>query len=517
MKSVYSVSIIVVFGFLGASVNSQPIFQKTFGGASTELGYSVQQTFDGGYVIAGYTLSFGEGNRDVYLVRTDSTGATMWTKTFGASNTDYAWTVYQTADSGYLVGAHTGSFGAGSHDIYLMRCDKVGDTIWTRAYGGSSADGVYSLQQTSDGGFILACHTSSFGAGSHDVYFVKLDAAGDTLWTRAYGGAGGDFLRAVHQTSDSGYIAVAETFSFGAGGADIYLVRTNQNGDLLWSKSYGSASSDFGYSVRQTQDGGFIVAGYTSSFGAGQFDVYLLKTDSAGALLWAKTYGGAQSDFGYSVKETNDGGYIIAGYTQSFGVGSDVYLIRTDSLGELQWSKIYGGAGGDFGWSVEQTVDGGYVVAGYTSSFGAGSNDVYLIKTDEFGNSGCNESTAATVVGDATPALVSPAATLVGSGSILNGTATVVGAPLTVDEFLCENSACLPCVAGDADSSGEFNIADVTYLIARIFSGGPPAPCCSQADANASGSFNIADVTYLIARIFTGGPAPICGPAGIDC
>ena len=245
-------------------------------------------------------------------------------------------------------------------------------------------------------------------------------------------------MRSVHQNTDEGYVLVAETFSFGAGNSDVYLVRTNSSGELLWSKTYGGSSPDYGYSVKQTTDGGYIIAGYTSSFGAGQSDVYLLKTDDNGDILWSKTYGGNSSDYGYSVWQTTDEGYIVAGYTESFGVAGDVYVIRTDSTGNLIWSKTFGGAGNDRGWSVQQTTDGGYIVAGYSESFGAGNKDVYLIKTDEFGNSGCNESTAGTLVSN--PAtIVNSTQTLVGSGAFISDTATISGDVPTVDSLLCSN------------------------------------------------------------------------------
>jgi len=517
MYKILPIAICLWIGSLNNTVNSQIVFQKTFGGVGSDISYTVQQTSDDGYVIAGYTLSFGRGNRDVYLLRTDSYGNTLWTKTYGSTNTDYAWTVQQTADSGYIIGAHSGSFGAGSHDVYLIKCDNVGNVIWTRTYGGSSADGAYSMQLTTDGGYIIAAHTSSFGAGQHDVYLIKTDVNGDTAWTRAYGGSGGDFLRAVDQTLDEGYISVSETFSFGAGSADIYLVKVDQLGNLLWSKTYGGSSSDFGYSVSQTTDSGYIIGGFTTSFGAGQSDMYLVKTDTDGAVLWAKTYGGPLSDFGYSVQETNDGGYIIAGFTQSFGVGGDVYLVRTDSSGVLLWSKNYGGASSDYGWSVQQTTDGGYVVSGYSASFGAGSNDVYLIKTDEFGNSGCNESNPGTITGTVQSTIVASPQTMIGSGAFINATITFTDDPPTLDEFLCENIACQPCTAGDANNSGKVNIADITFLIKRIFGGGPAPPCSEEGDANGTGGINISDITYLIKRIFGFGPAPICGPAGVGC
>ena len=439
MKAIIKTFIALSFSFFFTNtVNAQITFQKTFGGTNVDYAYSVQQNADDGYIIAGYTTSFGAGSRDVYLIRTDAKGSMLWTKTFGESNTDYAWTVQQTTDGGFIIGAHSGSFGAGSHDVYLIKCDANGEIVWTKVYGGSSADGAYSIQQTVDGGYIISAHVNSFGAGLHDVYLIKTDAQGDTLWTKIYGGSNEDRLRAVQQTTDGGYILVSETLSFGAGSADVYLVKTDSSGNLMWTKTYGGSAADYGYSVRQTLDEGYIIAGYTSSFGTGMSDVYLIRTDSIGDISWAKTYGGNSSDFGYSVRQTTDEGYIVAGYTESFGNAGDVYLLRTDSDGNLLWSQSYGGASNDRGWSVQQTTDGGYVIAGYSESFGAGDKDVYLIKTDEFGSSGCNESTAGTVVGN-TATIVNSTQTSIGSGGFVNTTTTITGAVATVDSLLCSN------------------------------------------------------------------------------
>ncbi len=422
---------------------------------STDYAYSVQQTKDEGYIIAGYTLSFGEGNRDAYLIRTDVNGETLWTKTYGGSNTDYAWTIQQTKDDGFIIGAHSGSFGAGSHDVYLIKTDLIGNVIWSRVYGGSNADGAYSLQQTTDGGFIIGAHVNSFGAGLHDVYLIKIDNSGDTLWTKTFGGSGEDRFRELHQTADGGFILVSETLSFGAGNSDVYLVKTDSIGNLIWTKTYGGNSSDYGYSVRQTTDGGYIIAGYTQSFGAGGTDVYIIKTDNSGNLVWTKSYGGSSADYGYSVRQTTDGGYIIVGYTESFGEAGDVYLIRIDSNGDLIWSKVFGGLQTDYGWSVRQTIDGGFIIAGYTRSFGSGNEDVYLIKTDQLGNSGCNESIAATTW-DNTPTIVNNSTpTITGGGGQINTTTTIVNEAATIDSFLCRN---FPTGIDQSDGGSDTNL-----------------------------------------------------------
>jgi hypothetical protein len=237
--------------------------------------------------------------------------------------------------------------------------------------------------------------TQSFGKGVEDVWLVKTNAYGDTLWTRNYGDTGDDRGYSVQQTSDGGYIVAGWTNSFGAGSYDVYLIKTDSSGDTLWTRTLGGTGDDRGYSVQQTSDGGYIVAGNTTSFGAGVHDVWLIKTDAHGDTIWTRTYGGIHDDLGYSVQQTADGGYIIAGWTNSFGdLNGDVYLVKTNASGETLWTRTYGGTGVDIGYSVQQTTDRGYIVAGWANSFGSGYFDVYLVKTDSNGKVGIEESGA---------------------------------------------------------------------------------------------------------------------------
>jgi hypothetical protein len=366
---------------------AQITFQRTYGGSWDDEGNSAQQTADGGYVIAGWTESFGAGYCDVYLIKTDARGDTLWTKAYGGLDDDWGTSVQQVTDGGYIIAGCTWSFGAGRDDVYLVKTDADGDTLWTRTFGGTSGDWSSSVQQTTDSGYIIAGATYSFGAGSEDVYLVKTDSVGDTLWTRAYGGAGEEHGWSVRQTADGGYVIAGRTESFGAGDYDVYLIKTDAYGDTLWTRTYGGMLLEESWSVRQTTDSGYIISGYTNSFGAGGCDVYLVKTDAHGDTKWTRTYGGTGNDYGWSVQQTSDSGYIIAGYTTSFGAGAkDVHLIKTDGCGDTLWTRTYGGRDGDYGYSVQRTSDGGYVIAGKTGSFGAGAWDVYLIKTDSLGN-----------------------------------------------------------------------------------------------------------------------------------
>jgi hypothetical protein len=360
----------------------QTVWTRTYGGGLSESGSSVEQTSDGGYIIAGYKEYVADYG--VYLIKTDASGDTVWTRTYGGTNPEFGNSVQQTTDGGYIIAGSTGSFGAGNFDVYLVKTDASGDTVWTRAYGGTGRDHGVSVQQTSDGGYIIAGHTESFGAGDFDAYLIKTDAGGDTVWTRTYGGTGCEYENSVGQTSDGGYIIVGETDSFGAGSWDVYLIKTDASGDTVWTRTYGGTGEDRGYSVQQISDGGYIVAGETTSFEADSIDVCLIKTDASGDTVWTRTYGGTSAEGGYSVEQTTDGGYIIAGYAFSFGAGdADVYLIRANASGDTVWTRTYGGTGGDSGNSVQQTSAGKYIIAGDTRSFGAGFYDVYLIRVRE--------------------------------------------------------------------------------------------------------------------------------------
>jgi hypothetical protein len=359
-------------------------WNNTFGDSYYHEGRSVQQTADGGYIITGNIPAY-----DLWLIKTDSQGNEVWNQTFGGSEGEQGASVQQTDDGGYIITGYNYSIGAHNADAWLIKTDSDGNEEWNHEFGGSNQDYGSSVQQTTDGGYIIA---GSEGYNwdpdiDSDVWLIKADSDGNEEWNQIFGGSSHDWGRSVQQTTDGGYILTGYTESFGNGGDDVWLIKTNSNGNEEWSQTFGGSSSDRGYSVQQTSDGGYIITGYTGSYGNGGQDVWLIKTNSNGNEEWSQTFGGSGDDKGYSVQQTTDGGYIITGYTESYGNGNyDVWLIKTNSNGNEQWNQTFGGSSNDAGFSVQQTTDGGYIITGYTESYGNGGQDVWLIKTDSEGN-----------------------------------------------------------------------------------------------------------------------------------
>lgn len=365
---------------------SPSMWMKTFGGSESDSGWSVQQTTDGGYIITGEKDWTINGGGDIWLIKTDSNGNMMWDGVFGGAGSDAGRSVQQTRDGGYIITGYTGSFGAVYYDLWLIKTDKNGHKEWDRIFGGSGYEEGSSVMQTSDDGYILLGFRDLFGASGVDFWLIKTDKNGNKVWERTFGGLDYDYGYSVQQTKDGGYILTGSTGLFGVGMYDVWLVKTNRDGMEEWNKTFGGTSSDIGWSVQQTTDDGYIIIGETKSFGMGETDVWLIKTDNTGNKTWDRTFGGSSRDGGYSVQQTSDTGYIITGYINSSGSGeANAWLIKTNGNGTQEWDSIFGGANSDCGTSVQQTTDSGFIITGFTGSSGAGYNDVWLIKTDSHG------------------------------------------------------------------------------------------------------------------------------------
>jgi hypothetical protein len=306
----------------------------------------------------------------------------LWSRTYGGEGLEFCYSLIQTADGGLALSGWTNSFGAGETDFWLVRTDEDGDSLWSRAFGGGIWEDCLSLIQTADGGFALAGKTYSFGAGGIDFWLVQTNENGDSLWSRTFGGPRDDVCSSLVQTADGGFALAGGTCSFSVRRNDFWLVRTDENGDSLWSRRFGGMSYEGCSSLIQTADGGFALAGHTISFDAGYTDIWLVRTDENGDSLWSRTFGGEHYDYCTSLIQTADGGFVLAGFTQSFGAGDfDFWLVRTDANGDSLWSRTFGGRLADWCYSLIRTADGGFALAGSTESFRAGNRDFWLVKT----------------------------------------------------------------------------------------------------------------------------------------
>jgi len=260
-------------------------------------------------------------------------------------------------------------------------------TALDKLYGGSLDDKAAAIVQTGDGGYAIAGTTSSFGAGSADFWLIKVDPSGNMQWNRTYGGPEADVAHAMVQTSDGGYAIAGQTYSFGAGDSDFWLVKVDSSGSIQWHKTYGQTTADGATSLIQTSGGGYVLAGYSTDSNATK-DLWFVKTDSSGNMQWNRTYGGSRWDEANSVIQTSDGGYALAGTTSSFSddMSSDFWLVKTDSNGNVEWNKTYTEQKSDSAQSVIQTSDGGYTLAGHTARAIVDTPDVWVSNVDSDGN-----------------------------------------------------------------------------------------------------------------------------------
>ncbi len=375
-------------------------WNKTFGGTLDDRANSVQNTSDGGCIIAGTTSSYGAGGSDAWLIKVDSSGNQTWNKTFGGTLDDGVNSVDQTSDGGYIIAGATASYGAGGtdlygnaySDVYLIKTDSSGNQQWNKTFGGLNYDHAFSVQQTSDGGYIIVGDTnSSYPDSSYSPgWLIKVDSDGNQQWNTTFGKTDDGFdhhASSVDQTSDGGYI-IAGCVERPTSVLDFWLSKVDSDGNQIWSTGFGGWAGDYDHanSVQQTSDGGYILAGEAEGFSSDPNAAWLVKTDINGNMTWDKRFGGGYetdvSGSANSVQQTSDEGYIIAvTISPSDGApNTDVWLIKVDSNGNHQWTKKFGGTEGESASSVQQTSDGGYIIAGHTFSYGAGSADAWLIK-----------------------------------------------------------------------------------------------------------------------------------------
>ncbi len=386
---------LIYFFLLSTCMTAQVIrFEKVFGGINNEQGWAGQLTSDKGFILTGTTSSTGAGGTNCYLIKTDSSGTLQWTNSYGGTHDDEAFAVKQTNDGGYILCGYTKSFGAGGYDVFLVKTNALGDTLWTRAYGTALNDYGNSIQLTSDGGYIVAGYTNGMLAAGDSgcAYLLRINPDGSMKWSKSFGSPSMiTDAYALSETSDKGFIITGYTNGGGEPNGDAFLTKTDSSGNIQFMKTYGGKGTDWGNSVKQTSDGGFVIGGSISTDSTSKSEsLYLIKTNSLGDTLFTKTFGGGVYSFGQSILQMPDLGYALAGYTDAFGSGnSDACLIRTNASGDTLFTGVYGGSGDDEANAVFQASDGTLCMAGFSNSYGSGFYDLFLIKTDLNGKSGC--------------------------------------------------------------------------------------------------------------------------------
>lgn len=357
------------------------IWSVNYGGTYNEEAYAGAIADDGGYAVIGNVFLNGNGSYNFYLLKLNSVGDTLWTRDYGGDSAEYGYDLKKLGDGGYILVGSTRSYGNGGKDIYVVRTDSLGDTLWTRTIGGSGDDYGRAVALASGGGFVICGTTDSYGFGYTDMYVVRLDANGNLLSSRPFGGTAGDVGAAVIRTTDNGFLAVGSTGSFGSGYSSVYAVRLSAAGDSLWARTYGGSSADFGRAAVNAIDGGFVLAGRTASYGAGFYDAYIVKIDADGNFVWENTFGTSSDDYAHSIMAAMDGTYMISGFSEvSPSRKYDAYVVKADVAGGRIWERSYGGDQADYGNAIVQDQGQDYVLIGHTYSFSYGGSDIYVTK-----------------------------------------------------------------------------------------------------------------------------------------
>ena len=398
--------------FCNHASNAQYSFQRLIGGVSQERGQALFQTSDGGYLYDGATLSYGAGSADCFFVKTDSLGNLVWSAVYGTSSYDNAEYAIQAYDNSILGVGRTFFPGNTTSDALLFKTDSVGHLLWGKTYGSGNNEGIPFMIETRDHGYALIGATQSIGAGSEDILFIRTDENGDTLFTRAYGSAESEVGLSIVEDAQGGFVICGKQTLIigGLPYADGFILKTDASGDLVWSNLYGDSLWEELQSIQIASSGDIVTCGSITSFGAGKYDILAMRTDSLGAVRWGKTYGGAEIDASYGIIQNADSTYTLSGYTNSLGYGhenrgddsTNIFLMKISSLGDTIWTRTYGDGLQDEAYRNNPTADGGYLVSGFTTNYAfQDSAQMILIKTDSLGFTGCHEFTSHPILGDA--------------------------------------------------------------------------------------------------------------------
>jgi hypothetical protein len=437
--------ILVIFS-ANVTFSQEIEWQNTIGGSGSDWLYSLQQTTDGGYILGGTSFSnisgdktenhFGQGQGDYWIVKVDSLGVIQWQNTIGGDWSDQLYSIEQTADGGYILGGSSGSDSSedktensiGGDDYWIVKTDSLGIIQWQKTIGGSNSDRLRSIHQTTDEGYILGGYSRSeisgdksenSKMGSEDYWIVKVDSLGGVQWDNTIGGKKEDELYSIQQTTDGGYILGGYSTSNISGDKtencigsyDYWIVKVDSQGVIQWQNTIGGSNGDVVSSIDQTTDGGYILGGTSSSNISGDKsenskmasgDYWIVKVDSLGVIQWQNTIGGSGYDHLTSIQQTSDGGYVLGGSSESNISGDkkenpmgydDFWMVKVDSLGDIQWQNTIGGNSYDYLHSIQQTGDGGYILGGWSGSDisgdksenSMGSGDYWIVKlTDKY-------------------------------------------------------------------------------------------------------------------------------------
>lgn len=372
MKKILRFTILIFLLAIGSNSRAQIVFSQEYGGSANEDGRWMEQMPDSGFVMIGRSDTYSNGQSDIWVVRTDAYGNVMWSRSYGGTQFDFGNMIRITSDGGFIMAGFTNSYGVGGNDAWLIKTDVLGNIQWQKTFGNSGDQEFEAVIQTSDGGYAAVGITDPDLNGSGqpaDFFLVKVDANGDSLYSRNIGGASGEIGNSIQETPDGGFILAGQSYSYGNVDGDYYIVKTDSQGIVQWFKNYTNPGLQECHHIQNVPGGGFIMVGDADSLanGLGDTDVWLIRTNDLGDTLWTKTIGGTKKDGGKTVENTSDGGFIIAGITRSFGlINPNYYLVKTDNAGIIQWqNSTYGSSHHDHAYRGIETSDGGFAEFGY--------------------------------------------------------------------------------------------------------------------------------------------------------
>lgn len=386
---------IPIFFYFPLMVKSQVTFEIIYPAVVHESGKDVLQTSDGGYIISASTETSIIDDLDMMVMRTDVSGNFLWKKSYGGNMPEVPNGILKANDGNYFIIGYTQSFGSGDFDHYLLKVDPAGDSIFSKVYGGYGNEEGKEIISTSDGNYVIVGASNSISFSDNNVQLIKIDINGNVIWTKYYGGPGYESARSVKECADGGFIIAGKQLNT-SGIASIFLIRTDSGGDTIWTKILSGPNSLEGKSVLVNSDGSYTLSVDDSS-AIDDSDVRIMKIDPTGNIvLWDKLYSGTLKDITKMIKPTTDGGYIVTALSRSFGwIEPDYWVLRLNSVGDTLWTKHFGGADHEHCYAVRQTSDSGYIVVGHTRSNNASRiEEILLVKLNsngEFGPVGMDE------------------------------------------------------------------------------------------------------------------------------